>query len=74
LYLIYGLKAWSSLKVVAHCNELITTQKSSIKTIINEPKASLSEYLFKDFTVINVQKLFQQNSLYYIFKIQIKYN
>jgi len=66
----YGITAWGGLGIVA-TNKLITAQKSIIKIINNKPKTFPSENLFKDFKVLNVQQLFQRNSLYYIYKLNL---
>ncbi|KAL5236816.1 hypothetical protein ACI65C_004226 [Semiaphis heraclei] len=66
----YGITAWGGLGIVAS-NKLLIAQKSIIKIILNKPKTFPSENLFKDFKVFNVQQLFQRNSIYYVFKLNL---
>lgn len=66
----YGITAWGGLGIVTN-NKLITAQKSVIKILLKKPKTFPSENLFNDFRVFNVQQLFQRNSLYYVFKLNL---
>lgn len=42
-----------------------------IKIILNKPKTYTFTQLFKEFNVFLVQKLFQRNFLYFVYKINL---
>jgi len=66
----YGITAWGGLGIVAS-NKILRAQKSIIKRILKKPKTYPTTHLYKEFNVFTVQKLFQRNSLYFIYKMNL---
>ena len=70
LILQYGITAWGGLGIVAS-NKILRAQKTIIKIILKKPKTYSTTQLYKEFNVLSVQKLFQRNSLYFIYKMNL---
>jgi hypothetical protein len=66
----YGITAWGGLGIVAS-NKILRAQKSIIKIILKKPKTHPTTQIYKEFNVLSVQKLFQRNSLYFIYKMKL---
>lgn len=69
----YGLVIWGGA-FDSHINDVFTTQKLIIKTILNRPKIYPTDLIFKEFNVMTIRQLYIKSVISYINKYKTNFS